>query len=76
MDGSSVVARHRPTKGTAAYSLEQKAKFTECKFKPTAQAPYVASELAAYADLLNRCLTAKLSNGIYRRTLAISTQSS
>ena len=58
--GSAVSARHRPTIGTDTYSTTQT---TSSKMKAWPAHEFVFGPLAAYPDLLNRYLAAKLSMG-------------
>ena len=65
LDGSAVYARHRPTTGAkTTYSLSRKVEFTGCKFNAPTMQDFVSGSLAAYPDLLNRYLVAKLILGI------------
>jgi hypothetical protein len=60
--GVGTAARHRPTAGTDTYSSTQTVRTAPGLFVP--RAPFVSAKLAAYPDLLNRYLVAKLSAAI------------
>jgi hypothetical protein len=56
--GVGTASRHRPTAGKDTYSATQQVRTSPGVFVPSA--PYVSAALAAYPDLLNRFLVAKL----------------
>ncbi len=59
--GVAVSSRHRPTAGRDTFSDTQRTRSATGTFVPT---NYVSAQLAAYPDLLNRYLVAKLAAGI------------
>jgi hypothetical protein len=64
--GVAVSARHRPTAGTDTYSSSQLVKSARGTFVPTS---FVSATLAAYPDLLNRFLVAKLCSALAASTV-------
>ena len=72
-DGSAIARKHRPVSNDTTYDLTQVQPSLMLPWAPCdVHAQYASTAVAAYPDLLNRYLGAKLTKAIKRRRESIT----